>query len=183
MSYEQESAFVIGMLIVYFLIFLVIFVGMLIATGIPLYKMAKNSNIKNPWLAFVPIGNTYILCVIPSKKFKVFNVWETENRTQVFLTYILLSFGIGLVTAILSFIPCLGSLVAIAASAVLYIYSYFMYENLFATYYEQHDTIVLWSILSILVPIAGIVGLYITMNKPRIDNDTFKTEINTNYDL
>lgn len=38
-----------------------IFIPVFIMYSIGLYKMAKNQNLENPWLAWIPVGNYYIV--------------------------------------------------------------------------------------------------------------------------
>lgn len=53
-SYDSNFVFGSGM-------FLIAFIITILITGYPLYNMAKMANLKNPWMAFVPILQSIIL--------------------------------------------------------------------------------------------------------------------------
>ena len=46
---------------------LIAVVGYLLVT-VPIYKMAERLNQENPWLAFVPIANLYLICMMAGKE-------------------------------------------------------------------------------------------------------------------
>lgn len=158
---DELSTFflVFGGIMVFILIF---FVVMLIAQGYPLYKMAKNKGLENAWLAFVPIGNTYIMLNIPDHKFNLFNIYVESDRKKLFLVYLLFSLATGVVGSI----PIIGWILSICAVVISIAASYQFLKDILDTYMDKDTT--LFAVLSLFIPFMQIVLLYVCMNKPRL---------------
>ena len=114
-----------------------------ILTALGLYAIAKNRGMENPWLAWIPIAQFYIIgAIVKELKFgDSFTIPKME---------LVLPLGC-LAVAILSWIPVLGWLISIAY-AVVAIYSlYIMYQK----YVPQQA--VLYTVLSCI----GLFAIFI----------------------
>ena len=105
-------------------------------TSLGLMTLAKNKGIENAWLAWIPIGNLYILGKIV-KNVKI-GSWEIP-QLEVVLPIA------SVAVAILSFIPVLGFLIAIAAAVL----SGFVLYKLFSMY--RPEQAVLFTVLSFIL--------------------------------
>jgi MFS family permease len=142
----------------------------LIIQGIPLYKMGKAQGVSNPWLAFLPIGNIYVMCNIPKHKFNLFNFYVEENRMHLFSYYLIFTYGVGFAVSLLSAIPFIGFILSIAYYCATIVISYHLIKDILDTYLDE-DTMLL-AILSLIVPLMQIILLYICMSKEaKIVND------------
>jgi uncharacterized membrane protein len=137
----------IGLIIVFLIIAIVFYV--LAALG--LYKLAQNEGIENPWLAWVPFGNLYIVGRLV-KTVKLFN-YDIPSLELV------LPIG-AIAVAILGGIPLLGTLLSIAFMIVLYVTLY----NLYKKYRPQSAT--LWIILSIVLGLFPIFIFIMRNDRP-----------------
>lgn len=132
-----------------FFLFLAIGILLYIFVSMGLYKLALNQKIENPWLAWIPIANMYILGkLIKNLRLDTFEIPNIE---------LVLSLGFFAVV-VLKFIPLIGWLIG-AAYAVLCILSLY---KLFKIY--RPDQAVLWIILSIVLPFMGPIFIFIIRN-------------------
>lgn len=133
-SYEMLGGLV-AMLGGLFFIFFAVGIALYVLMGLGLMTMAKNKGIENAWLAFIPVGNMWIIgqiietIEIGDKKF--------ENAPLI------LALG-----CFVSIVPIIGSLLALVFMVVVYISIYKLYKM----YAPENATMYL--ILSILF--AGI---------------------------
>lgn len=130
-------------------ILLIAGIAMYILASIGLYKLAANRKIDNPWLAFIPIANLYILGLIV-KKLKVdsFVVPSLE---------LVLPLGC-IVSAILRRIPLIGWLISLAYLVLIL----FTLYNIYKMYRPQQA--VLWLVLSIVLPFMGPIFIFMMRN-------------------
>lgn len=112
----------------------VIGVGVYILLAIGIQTLAKNRGIENPWLAWIPIANFYLLGKIVGSM-EIFG-----KRLDKLEIWVLVAYG---VTVLLSWIPVLGFLIAVA----LLIFEWFFYTELYKRY--KPDQVVLYTILSL----------------------------------
>lgn len=146
----------------------------LVLKGIPLYKMAKNAGMDCPWLAFVPVGNTWIMIRLPKKPFDLFNGKLMFTREAAFLLVILgsqlpaiLSYIGNIVTAIplVGFLICFFMMGLVMACGVfILIFRYYIIEDIFNTYMPNDPNKTVLTVLSLLIPVVFIVILFIHMN-------------------
>ena len=73
-----------------------------IFTGWALYTIAKRRGIHNPWLAWVPFGNSWLIGCI-SDQYRSVSRGEVKNRRKVLLITEILSAVIGAVVVVLCF--------------------------------------------------------------------------------
>ncbi len=142
--------------------------------AIPLYIMVKKANHRFPWLAFIPLGNIYLMYTISNKPFVLFEgEIYIKDRTTVFLYYVLLlvlyAFGIFMCYCIrddyFAFMDglILVQLVFYAAKVVL---QYPMYKDMYDMFMYKKDNRVLSIISAFSFFIATIQLWRICKNKP-----------------
>lgn len=132
-------------------VFFIIAIVLYILASLGLYKLAQNAGIENPWLAWIPIGNFYIL----AKLIKTLKIGSYEiPRLEIVLPLA------PVVASILGGIPVIGWIFTLA-SGVLY---FFALYKLFTIYRPQNATV--WLILSIVLPFMGPIFIFL-MRKDR----------------
>ena len=135
--YAYSSLAIIAVLFTLLWVVLAIAAYVLMALG--LYTIAKNRGMENPWLAWIPIAQFYIIGVI---------VRELKFGTAFTIPRMELVLPLGcLASAILGGIPVLGWLIGVAY-AVVWVYSlYILYQK-----YVPEQAL-LYTILFFLSPI------------------------------
>ena len=152
----------------------VLSVGMFVLTGFPLYRMAKRAGIANPWLAFLPFGNYWIMMLLTKRPFDLFGgAIVVERRKAAGLVTLILAgpIIINFVGGIFTVIPIIGMIVGVfvwllmmAYTVVMYILFYFINEGIIETYTPNDPNKLVWLILSLIIPIVFTVWQYIHMN-------------------
>lgn len=145
--YSDNGAFaILAFLGAFAFIFFILVIVFYVLASLGLYKLAQNAGIENPWLAWVPIGNLYILAkLVKSVKLGSFEVPRLE---------IVLPVG-SVAAAVLGSIPVLGWLVYIAYLVLLVLVFY----KLFCIYRPEQAT--LWIILSIVLSFIGMPAIFL----------------------
>lgn len=141
-DYEIASllAFGIGTLFILFLLMLIPY----IFGAIGLYTMAKRASIGNEWLAFIPIGNAYIIGELIDKKLN----WFTFGKSGGIKLLIIF---IG--AFILNYVPVLGNLVSIIFGIFMLVVYYWLFER-------YSENAVLFTVLNVIT--IGLAGAFIT---------------------
>jgi len=143
-------AFIASFFLFFFLIGIVIYV--LAALG--LYTMAKNRNIENAWVAWIPVAQLYILGrIIRTLKILDYDVPQVE----------LVLPGLAIAGTVLGVIPLIGQLIALAA----FIVNIFALHKLFVMY--RPDEAVMYLILSVVLPFMGAVFIFIMRNDKPVE--------------
>ena len=126
--------------------------------AIALFILARKAGYKHPWLAFVPIAQTYLEFVLPRRKFKT-GIINTYKRNIIAIITLLIPFiGTPILTAIvgvLGVIPVLGQVI-IAISpfilpAFLYLMNWRRMYDMIATFRDKEVAIPI-SIFSLFIP-------------------------------
>lgn len=127
----------------YFLFMMAFYVGLFVLVGFGPYTMAKNAGIHNPWLAFLPFGNTWIICLL-GERARYFHTGKTTPlaKTALFLqvgaiVVVLLMLVAFLVSPALTVILYFAFFAALIASAV---YTYIAIYNIFRDYSPGNET-------------------------------------------
>lgn len=145
----------------FFLVFVVIAIIGYILMALGLYTMAKNRGIENPWLAWIPIANLYILAKLIGSL--SIGGWEVP-KLEMFLPLATV------VVMLTSWIPAIGTLISIA-NAVLVLFALY---KLYKMYRPEQAT--LWLILTIV----GFVTVVLSFLGPvfifMMRNDTVVSE-------
>jgi len=118
-----------------------------------LMKMAQNAEIENPWLAWVPVGNLWIMGKLIKTIELGSNKWE-----QAELILVIAAAG----SILLGAIPVVGSIVSIALTVLMILVMYKIYK-MYAS-----ENAMLYLILSIVFAIIapGILFFKIKDNTP-----------------
>ena len=67
--------------------------------AIALFKMAKRAGYKYPWLAFIPIAQTYLEFVLPRREFNL--LVKTKKRNYMAIVFLILTyFGTSIIIAL-----------------------------------------------------------------------------------
>ncbi len=155
MGHGNEDVAVAGMMAMFaglgFVLFIVaaIFIVFYVLFAIGLMKMAERMEIENPWLAWVPIANLYLLG-------KVVGDIELFGNVIPYTEWILVA------TVFVSFIPFVGQILAFVG----FIYIYIVYYKLFKMYSDGKET--LYIILTIFLHIAPIF-VFLLRNNERVE--------------
>jgi len=133
-----------------------------ILPAIALFKMAKKSGYKYPWMAFIPVAQTYLEFVLPRKEFNV--LFKTKKRNMMgLITIILTYFGTTIILA-LNVVPALGQLLDILLPIVLIAFNWRRKYDMICTFKDK-DLALPISILSIPFPLLYTIVLLVLMNK------------------
>ncbi len=134
-----------------FLIVLCVLIGiaLYVLFSIGLMKLAKNKGIENAWLAWIPIGQLYIMGKVIGT-FKIFD-WEIP-KAEMWLP-------LGFVIAVVLFlIPLIKAFVPLS----LFLASGFAFYKLFAMYRPKNAT--LYTLLSMLLGFMGPILVFVIRN-------------------
>ena len=132
-----------------------------ILTSIPLFTMARNAGVTNAWLAWIPIGNMYVLNALGGDEFSLFgDKIHFNERINAFWLFLALSFGGGLLAAI----PVIGWLVSVCASVLLICIQWRMIYDWINAYNPGKENMGL-SIVAIIINIVFIVLLWMYKNR------------------
>jgi len=168
-----------GVYVVFMILYVMIVIGaaaaFYILNSIGLSNMAKKLGYDKPWLAWIPGACVYLMCMLPTKEYKilVFNKTFTDRKNAFWAWLILL--GAGFTLGILSAIPFIGWIIAILAfPAVIFgsvITGYPMLKDLFDLFHDNKKAMI-FSIVSIAVPAAQGVFFFITgKGEPKMISD------------
>ncbi|PKM65301.1 MAG: hypothetical protein CVU95_15980 [Firmicutes bacterium HGW-Firmicutes-2] len=134
-------------------IFLLIGIANYVLMAIGLMKMAQNQGIENPWLAWVPVGNLYIIGKL------IRTIEFGANKYEKAELILLIGFA---ATVVLGAIPLIGTLISLAYM-VLSLMCMFKLYKMYAA-----ESATLFLILSIVFAIIapGIILFKIKDNTP-----------------
>lgn len=169
MSYSSSGDGIMALVIVLisFIVFFVVFGIIWFASYYPIYKLAKNRGVKNPWLAFVPMGSNYILGKIVNRDMKVMNIYRV-GRDTLPLFMVLLPLIVSVASSILMVIPILGWIASLGVCVLTWITMVTFYRLVLEEYYDNNTSLIL-GIFSLLTGgVVFIVTMYIVKNKQPI---------------
>ena len=147
---------IVWLLLEYLAPILIPLIVIYILGAIALYKMAAKLGYPYAWMSWVPIANTYLMYILPMNRFRVLAVNKEMDRKTAFWVYIGMLVG----TVILSLIPVIGLLFAIAGIVFTIFFSYPMYKDLYAMFLEESKAKT-FTLVSMLVPGAVSIMLLI----------------------
>ena len=132
----------VGVLAVLIIIFQVIIgLALYVLFAFSLYTMASKRNIDNPWLAFIPLANFYVL----GKIIGPYNVLKFEIKPPEILLIVAAVVYFGFL-----YIPVIGFLVANAALIVLLYGLYTLYWRM------DKDKALFYTLLSAVLPVLAV---------------------------
>lgn len=112
-NYFDEYTNFLGPIAIFLIVLLVLIsIVMYIFGALGLMALAKKNKLDNPWLAFIPVGSSYLLGKLG---FEIYSSKEEKNPT---LTWIL--FGASLASCIGSFLENIASIVTIVFMVLAY---------------------------------------------------------------
>ncbi|MCR4649834.1 MAG: hypothetical protein K5776_12235 [Lachnospiraceae bacterium] len=130
--------------------------------AIALFKMARKAGYKYPWMAFIPIVQTYLEFVLPRREFNV--IFKTKNRSVMGIIAIALSYFGSAVVVALNAVPPLGQILDPLLPFVLYALGWRKKYDMIRTFGTKELAIPI-SILSIIFPFLYTITLLFLMNK------------------
>ncbi|MBQ2183981.1 MAG: hypothetical protein II399_05030 [Lachnospiraceae bacterium] len=130
--------------------------------AIALFKMAKRAGYKYPWLAFIPIAQTYLEFVLPRREFNL--LVKTKKRNYMAMVFLILTyFGTSIIIA-LNVVPALGQLLDLALPIVLMAMAWRKRYDMLVTFRDKELAIPI-SIISIIFPWVYSIVLIISMGR------------------
>ena len=173
---DMDGAFggVLGVLgIIFFVILgvmLLVGIGLYILQSLGLYSIAKRRGLDNPWMAWVPVVNMYLLGIIADEL-------VTLNGRKNWNMRWLILYGLCavIVLELLSFIPFIGFLFSMLAglcSMGVAVIEYFAVYELFKEYEEKNA--VLYLVLSIIISPILSIFIFLLRNKPAVHGDVIQ---------
>lgn len=130
-------------------------IGLYILSSLGLYKLAQNKGLENPWLAWVPIANLYILG-------KIINNLKVCGYD---IPYIEVVLPVGcLVSYLLNNVAVIGFIVFLAYVVLALIVLYQLYKM------YKPDYAVLWIVLSIIIPFLIPIFIFIIRNNSPVES-------------
>lgn len=130
--------------------------------AIALFKLAKKAGYKYPWLAFIPVAQTYLEFVIPRREFKL--LFTTRKRNVVGIVTIILTYFGTTVIVLLNVVPAIGQLLDLLLPIILILLNWRRRYDMIRTFRDKELATAI-SILSIFFPAIYTIVLIISMNK------------------
>ncbi|MBP5493511.1 MAG: hypothetical protein J6X97_00325 [Lachnospiraceae bacterium] len=145
--------------------------------AIALFTMAKNAGHKYPWLAFIPIAQTYLEFTLPKRNFKIFNIVDTDKRATVaIISVIAIYFGSGIIAG-LNLVPILGQLLDVALAVFICAVSIRKMYDIHVTFGTESEKALVLSIIGFFVPLVyAIFLLTIMKNEPEYGFGNYEVE-------
>ncbi|WP_041669136.1 DUF4190 domain-containing protein [Acetobacterium woodii] len=143
--------------------------------SIGLYTMAKNRNIDHPWLAWIPIANSYLMGELINDDVSI-GSWHIPYA-KLFLP--LMGLALTLVMSVLGLIPYFGAFLGILLSLALGFYYYTALFWLFSIYDQNHR--VLYLVLSIVFAFMGPIFIFVIRNRDAYDERHPEVIIESSY--
>lgn len=137
---------------------LIIAVVEFIIPAIALFKMARKAGFKYPWLAFIPVAQTYLEYILPRREFKL--GFKTKNRTAMAIVALILTYFGTTVIVILNVIPGLGQLLDVLLPVILLLFAWRKRYDMLVTFKDKELAVPI-SILGIFFPIVYSITLLI----------------------
>jgi hypothetical protein len=179
---DMDAAQIGGMVGIVLIIYLVILLfasifGIIsyILTSLGTYTIANRRGIKNAWLAWIPVGSTWIMGCISDQYQQVAKGKNTRRRITLLITYAVTmgaSFIMGVIGGLLEVVPdamvlaMVMLVVALAMLGVAIAYSVLFYFCLYDLYAScKPESGVLYIVLTILVSITTPFLIFSCRNK------------------
>ncbi len=139
--------------LIFVIVIIVIILYVFMALG--MQSMAKKLQIENPWLAWIPIANIYLMGKIAGDQVTIF------NKVIPKLGLVLLVGGIGVY--IITFIPFIN-IIAVIVYAVIYIVALYKIYRIFS-----EDNAVIYTVLSVIIDVTAPFFIYFaSKNQPNL---------------
>lgn len=142
-------------------------IALFLLEGYCLFVMAKKTEFKYPWFAFVPFLRTYLEFHIPSEDFNLWNVIRIKDRSTLAIICIIVPIAVEPILAFLTDIPYLGLLfipVSMLFNIVVLIERWKRMYDVMKTF-NMGGVAILLSIISVFVPIAYTIVLLVIFRR------------------
>ena len=148
-NYSNGLAFLGGL----FFILLIVGIILYVIMALGMYAMASKLRIENPWLAWIPVANIYLMGKIAGDQITLFK----KDIPKLGLVLVIGAIAIGIISAI----PVIGQLACIAYAVLSFATMYKIYR-IFA-----EKNAVLYLVLSIIINVtAPFLILVASKNEP-----------------
>lgn len=136
----------------FLILFLVAFVALYVIMALALMKMANKLGIANPWLAWIPVANIYLMAKLAGDKVKLMS-WEFRSVGVLLV-------GCYVVSAVINVIPIIGSIISILLSLLSLVLTVLVMHKIFRTFVGSSATVyvVVSLVLAIIAPILYMVA-------------------------
>lgn len=165
-GYASGAGIALAFLAIIYLSLFAFFIAAYVFGALGLYRMAKNRGIENPWLAWVPIGSTYLTIKLV-EPFSIGGRVINHFAAIYLLTYIASIFSMMFFAFLMILSPIfilfiiLIWLAMIALSVIMYV----VYYRIFKQY--SPDNAVLFLVLTIVLGAAPFI-LFVLRNKTAV---------------
>jgi len=130
--------------------------------AISLFVLAKRAGYKYPWLAFIPIAQTYLEFVLPRREFNL--LVKTKKRNYMGILFLVLTyFGTTIIVA-LNVVPAVGQLLDLALPIVLIAMAWRKRYDMLVTFRDKELAIPI-SIISIFIPWVYSIVLILSIKR------------------
>ena len=130
--------------------------------AIALFKMARKAGYKYPWLAFIPIAQTYLEFVLPRREFNLF--LKTKKRDYMGILFLLMTYLGSTIIVLLNVVPAIGQLLDVALPIVLMAFAWRKRYDMIHTFRDKELALPV-SIISIFIPAVYSIVLIFSMNR------------------
>ena len=126
--------------------------------AIPLYQMASKAELENAWLAWIPVAQVYVLCMLAKNEADLFGQIKFSKRENAFWSYLIILIA----GSVLSFIPFVSMLSVIACAILMWKFNY----DVINTYANSSNAMVI-AVIGTIIPLVMTIELWmIRKNKP-----------------
>ena len=130
--------------------------------AIALFKMARKAGYKYPWLAFIPIAQTYLEFVLPRREFNLF--FKTKKRDYMGILFLLMTYLGSTIIVLLNVVPAIGQFLDVALPIVLMAFAWRKRYDMIHTFRDKELALPV-SIISIFIPAVYSIVLIFSMNR------------------
>ena len=130
--------------------------------AIALFKMARKAGYKYPWLAFIPIAQTYLEFVLPRREFNLF--FKTKKRDYMGILFLIMTYLGSTIIVLLNVVPAIGQLLDVALPIVLMAFAWRKRYDMIHTFRDKELALPV-SIISIFIPAVYSIVLIFSMNR------------------
>ena len=161
-------AFLLAHMVIVFIVLAIVFLFVIVPAylipAIALYNIAKNAGHPYPWLAFIPLAQTFLEYTLPKRRYKVFFIDTADRKMMGILVLCLANFGSGIIAG-LNVIPAIGQILDIALAVFLAAFNWRKMYDMLRTVSMDHENALIVSIISLFIPWVYAIVLLCNMKK------------------
>ena len=151
----------------YLIIISLVGIATYVLGAVALSKLAKNENIDNAWLAWIPICNYYITGLLIKENFTIFK--SKFDSPEILLPFCSIVALIGTQGPSIAILVSIAGIIPIIASVYHMLMKY------------KGSNVLTWTIICTLLPIVYSLILFSIRNNTPTDTDYIEKNNNTNY--